>query len=174
MVFASTTPMASRGYAWQGILVLSVLTIIGMLSMNIFGRVVSFSLLPLIGVILWPRGASPKTSIIAMLILGLLLDVLTGGPLGLWALVYLAVFMILRPHQRLKPLKFSGAFVQVLGGILIALILAFGLAWFANSHRPQIGLLGPPLLAALTFFPVIYAARALLKQGFGGADERGL
>jgi len=145
MVFASTTPMASRGYAWQGVLLLFILTVIGMLSINLFGRVVSFSLLPLIGVILWPRGASPRTSIIAMLVFGLLLDALTGGPLGLWALIYLAVFLVFRPHQRLKPLKFNAAFVQVLAGLLFALILAFGLAWFANSHRPQIGLMGPPL-----------------------------
>ncbi len=174
MVFASTTPIASRGFAWQGVLLLFVLTVIGMLSMSLFGRVVSFSLLPLISVILWPRGASAVTSIIALLIFGLLLDVLTGGPLGLWALVYLAVFGVFRPHQRLKPLKFRGAFMQVLGGLLFALALAFVLAWLANSHRPQIVLMLPPLAAALILFPVIYGARSLLKQWFGGADERGL
>jgi len=31
---------------------------------------------------------------------------LSAGPLGLWALIFLSVFTIFRPHMRLKPHTF--------------------------------------------------------------------
>ena len=174
MVYASPSAGRSRGHAWHGIVMMLLLTIIGVLSVNLFGRNVSFSLLPLLGVILWPRGSLPVASILAMLIFGLLLDFLTGGPLGLWALVYLILFALLRPHQRLKPHTFKTAFLQVLGGLILALVLAFGLAWFASGHRPDIALMLAPLLAAIGFFPLVYGLRYFFKQILGGADERGI
>ncbi len=174
MVYASPTPARSRGHAWHGIVMMLLLTIIGVLSVNLFGRSVSFSLLPLLGVILWPRGSSPVASILAMLIFGLLLDFLTAGPLGLWALVYLIVFALFKPHQRLKPHTFRTASRQVFGGLILALVLAFGLAWFASGHRPDLVLMLPPLLAVIVLFPLIYGLRHFFKQLLGGADERGL
>ena len=85
MVMRSSAQSVSKGGTSKGVLLLLILTILSVLSVNIFGRKVSLVFLPLIAVLLWPRIDSSIVSIVFILLFGLLLDLLSAGPLGLWS-----------------------------------------------------------------------------------------
>lgn len=174
MVMRSSSQSLSKGGEWQGILLMVLLTFISVLSVNVFGQAVSFVFLPLMGICLWPRTDKVVLSIIAILLFGLLLDLLWAGPLGLWALIFLAVFALFRPHLRLKAHSSGSAFYQWIAALIFALIMSYLLGWFARESRPAILPLLYQALAATLLFPLIYGLRHLGRTLFSDSDMRGL
>jgi len=154
----------STGYAWQGIAMMICLVILAVLQFNILGTTISLLFLPVIGICLWPRGASALVSIIALFVFGLLLDFLSEGPLGLWSMIYLALFTLFRPLERAKPMTFQTAVLQWLLMILIAMIMAFLLGWISNGQRPSIILIGYQGAIVTALFPIIYGFRSILRR----------
>lgn len=174
MVMRSSSQAISKGGTWKGILLIILLVFLSVLNVNIFGRSVSFVFLPLIGICLWPRTESLIVSIVAILIFGLLLDLLSAGPLGLWALIFLSVYALFRPSMRLKPHTFSSAFMQWIMALLFAVIASYLLGWFARQSRPDAVVLIYQALAATVMFPAIYVVRHLGKHVFSDPDTRGV
>ena len=174
MAARSSFQSLSKGGEWKGILMMLLLTIFSVLSVNIAGRSIGFIFLPLIGVCLWPRTENSIVSIIAILILGLLLDLLSAGPLGLWALIFLTVFAIFRPHQRLKPHNFKSAFTLWLIVLSLGIIGSYFLGWFARQNQPDLSALLYQALSSLVFFPIIYGLRHVGRNIFSDPELRGL
>lgn len=174
MVMRSSAQSISSGGTWKGALLLLFLTALSVLSANILGREVSFIFLPLMAVFLWPRIENPIASIILILLFGLLLDLLSAGPLGLWSLIFLSVFTIFAPHKRLKPLTFKSAFFRWFAVLLFALIAAYFLGWYALRNRPDIW----PMLfqgtAAIVLFPFVFGLRHITGNLFSDSNGGGL
>lgn len=168
---SQSTPSAGH---WKGILLMTFLVFISILNVNIFGRSFSLICLPVIGICLWPRTEGSIVSIIAILIFGLLLDLLSAGPLGLWALIFLSVFTILRPHMRMRPHTLSSAFGQWLLALAFAVIASYLLGWFALQSRPDTMPLLYQAIAATVLFPIVYGLRHLGKSLLSDPDMRGL
>lgn len=173
MFVRSSTQSVSSGGTWKGALLLLVLTALSVLSVDVFGRNISFLFLPLIAVFLWPHVETPIYSIVFILLFGLLLDILSAGPLGLWALIFLSVFALFRPHKRLKTLTFTSAYQIWFAVLLFACVTAYLLGWFAISRQPDIWALLYQAAAAAILFPFVYGLRHLASSLFSDPD-RGL
>lgn len=125
--YSSTT--SSGGHLRQAVLTTAMLSFLGVLNFSLFGFDFSLQWLPLLAVSLWPKGASPVRSVIAILILGLIHDWLVFGIPGQWALIFLLSFAAVRPFERLKSLTFGQAIIYW------ALSVAIGATVFALSGR---------------------------------------
>ena len=174
MVMRGSSQPLSKGGDWKGILLMLLLVFLSVLNVNVLGRSISFVCLPLIGICLWPRTENSILSIIAILIFGLLVDLLSAGPLGLWALIFLSVFAIFRPHMRMKPHTLASAFVQWVLALVLAMIASYFLGWFARQNRPDIIPLLYQAMAATVLFPVVYGLRHLGRNFLSDPDMRGL
>ena len=174
MAMRSISQSNVKGGTWKGILLLLLLTVFSVLSVDILGRSVSFIFLPLIAVFLWPRTEKPIASIIFILVFGLLLDIISAGPLGLWSLIFLSVFTIFGPYRRSKPLKFLAAYRLWFAALLLALLAAYFLGWFAIGSRPDVKAMLYQALAAIALFPFIYGFRHVARSVLLGSDRGGL
>ena len=164
----------SKGGEWKGILSMVILLLISTLNVNISGHTIGFIFLPLIGVCLWPRTDKAVVSIVAVLISGLLLDLLSAGPLGLWALIFLSVFAVSQPHMRPNEFRLNMAFIQCLGFLIFAVIVSYLLGWFAMERRPDITALLFQALAYVILFPFIYGLRHLGGHLLSDSNSRSL
>jgi len=171
MVMRTPAQSVSKGGTWKGVLLLLVLTVLSVLNVNILGHKFSFIFLPLIAVFLWPRNGAPIASIIFILLFGLLLDILSAGPLGLWSLIFLSVFALFRPDMRLKPHSFISAFRLWFAVLAFACVAAYLLGWFAMSHRPDIWPLLYQAIAGIVLFPVVFGARYLGRNLLSDSDR---
>ena len=174
MVMLSSTQSTSRGGTWKGVLLLLVLTALSVLNTNILGREVSFIFLPLMAVFLWPRIETPIASIVFILLFGLLLDLLSAGPLGLWSLIFLSVFTLFGPHRRVKALTFKSAFYLWFAVLLFALVAAYFLGWFALRSRPEIWPMLYQVGAAIVLFPFVFGLRHIARNLFSDSHGGGL
>jgi len=174
MVMRTSAQSGSQGGTWKGVLLLLVLTAVSVLNVDILGRSISFIFLPLMAIFLWPRIDKPIASIIFILVFGLLLDILSAGPLGLWALIFLSVFTLFAPHKRVKSLTFSSAIYMWLLVLLFALVSAYFLGCFAIKSRPQIMPMLYQAIAAIILFPLVYGLRHFAKNLLSGSDRGSL
>jgi len=172
MAFVSSSQSRSTGFAWQGVLMMLCLIVLAVLQFNIFGWSITLLFLPAAGISLWPRGASPLSSVIALFLLGLLLDFLSGGPFALWSIIFLTIYAVFRPFDRSQALIFSAAFLRWAGILLLSGLLSFVLAWFSTRHRPDMIILLVQLVCVLTIFPFIYGARAFFRGFAIDPDDR--
>lgn len=174
MVMRGSSQNYGKGGGWKGAVFLLFLVFISVLNVNIGGRTIAFIFLPLMGVCLWPRTDKTIQSILVIFLMGLFLDLLSAGPLGLWALIFLTVFGVFRPHMRSKPHNFRSAFTLWIMALIIAFIASFLLGWFALGSRPEFTVLVYQALAALVLFPLIYAIRHLGRYILTDPDLRGM
>lgn len=172
MAIFSSSSTGSRGQTVQAIFMLLVLTILGALHLNVFGKTVALNFLPLIGICLWPRRANPVISIIAIFILGILFDFMTNEALGLRTMIYILVFAIFRPDKRLKTHIFGTAFAQWIGAIAMAILLIYLLGWIGRGTKPNLISLSYQALLATALFPLVYLGRHLLKYILVDVDDR--
>jgi len=171
MALLYSSSSGRRGQTSSAIVIVFVLTIFGALNVNILGRSIALSYVPLIGVCLWPRYANPVISITALFFLGLLSDFMTNEALGFHTLVYLTVFAVFRPDRRLKQHIFGTALARWLGTILVALLLVYALGWISRGVRPHVTTLLYQALLATTAFPIVYLCRHFLLY-FLDSDDR--
>lgn len=86
-------------------------------------------LFPLITLYIWavrrPRYVPPWL----IFIVGLLQDLLIGGPMGVWALSYLVAFAIARPREE----ESSGEVIPISIRFAVLTLIALGVAWGAGS-----------------------------------------
>lgn len=86
-------------------------------------------LFPLITLYIWavrrPRYVSPWL----IFAVGLVQDLLIGGPMGVWALAYLVAFAIARPRDE----EGGGEFGPISIRFAVLALIALGVAWAAGS-----------------------------------------
>jgi len=165
MAFVETANITrSRSFALQGFLF--VLTLIPFALIDFRAATVSISGLwiPLIGVYIWPKSAETSSSTVLIFLSGILLDLLSDSPTGMWALVFVLTFLIIRPNKRgtnvSRQLLWSGF---VIWSAVVALgFLAMGAMSDTQtlSWRPMI----MQLVVAGLVFPIISAGAQFARR----------
>ena len=101
MAFVETANITrSRSFALQGFLFVCVLILFALIDIRAASFSISGLWIPLIGVYIWPKSAETSSSTVLVFLAGLILDVVSDSPTGLWALVFVLSFLILRPNKR--------------------------------------------------------------------------
>jgi len=154
--FAFSNTASSGGHLRQAILTTMVLSFFGILNFALFGFEFSLQWLPLLAVALWPKGASPIRSVIALLILGLIHDWLVFGIPGQWALIFILSFAAIRPFERIKSITLGQAVFSWI------ICIGVGVAVFSASGRliydqwPNWVALFRAILSASILFPFFW------------------
>ena len=161
----------SRRLAIVSVLVMAVLCVLSQMTFNVGARKISFLMVPCLAIYVWPRGANPTFSILGICALGFFQDFLSYGPIGLWALTWLILFLALRPEARAKPVSFLGQ----LGGISVVLaavvVVQWGLAKFVLGQIVDMKSLAFLAIIALAVFPPIFGLRTYFAKMFTDRDE---
>jgi len=105
----------------------------------------------------------------AVLVIGLLEDLLSGGPPGLWAAGFLAAYTLTdRQRETFAGLTGAGVFVGFAGAVLLAAATAYGLAALVYLRLPPL----PPLLlesvSTLVFYPLVAIPMGWVLRGIVG------
>jgi len=146
-----------------------VLVILSTLSLRMGRFETSFIYIPLVAVIMWPRQASRVMTSVMLFLMGMLLDILSAGPVGLWAMIYMISYAIIRPDLRSvnKGLMHEwGRFCLTLG--LVNIIIAC-LTFFITGPTAWLPLILQSS-TALIVFPLIYAIWKFLRDTFFSSD----
>ncbi len=122
--------------------------------------------LPMIAVYYWATHRPDLLPFSVVFVAGFLLDVLTGGPLGLHSFVFLICqFLVVTQRRLLVGQPFLFLWV---GFVVVALLGAF-LEWLAfGIYANDIQSLGPPLVSALitmALFPMISWLLLQMQRG---------
>ena len=137
--------------------------IVLMLPLRLFEGLVPTPIIPLVVVFFWSIYAPSYMPSVSVFLIGLLQDILTGGPLGLWALVYLITQYVVMSQRA----YFMGREQRVvwLGFVLAALSASF-LLWFIMSlmsgERMPVMSLAGQVIATILIYPLVgFAFREL-------------
>ena len=99
--------------------------------------------LPLIPVFFWAAMRPDLARAAAAFAVGLFQDFISGGPLGVWALTYLAAFALLATQRDALTGQAGGAiWIGFVFFVLLAGVVAFGAGWLASRFRPGMELEG--------------------------------
>lgn len=163
--------LQSISHALQGAGFTLVLVIFSTLSLQIGIFQFGLSFIPVAGLLFWPEKASKTWSLGCIFLLGLLQDGLSFGPLGLYALCYLALFMTVGGglKERFGLLSAVSAFILAAGFVAVEL-LVFG-KLFLGYWPVWSGLVFDVIASTITF-PVIYWLLTLRDALFLRSDER--
>lgn len=136
------------------------------ISMRVLGGGVPFPNFVLIALFIWSIRRPWFLNPLTLLVIGLLHDLFSGGPLGIWALAYLAAFTFARDREADGTGADFGP-LMVRFGVLTAIAMAG--AWGAGSIStgflvPVLGLIGEGLLTIVLF--------AVLGWAFARRRER--
>lgn len=125
----TTNAWKAYGFALQGAFLGLILVLIACTSVR-YGRFdFSFALLPIAAIYVWPEQASETVSSILIFLLGFLQDMISGGPLGLSAILYLSCFALLRTAYQNRRMSlrshFGRFFFWVVSVTLFLLLMGF-------------------------------------------------
>jgi len=135
---------------------------------------VSFLLLPLLIVTLWPSRCNAVVTIATFLFMGILMDWGTNGALGQWALTYLVVFAVLRPDRRDNYVNFFGAMGMWCIGLLIGVIMLVVTGWVVYATWPNFIILFKQACLVSILMPLIIALRNLVRMMLTDPHDRPL
>lgn len=169
-MFDYTPAPKARRMAVIFTLVTAIFCVLSQMGFN-FGRVaIPFIMLPSLVVYLWPKGANPLLSLIGIFVVGLLQDHLSYGPTGLWALTWMALFLIYRPDVREKSKSLLGQWIGVLLVLMCIVIFQWGLARFVLGRSIDMWALVFSAVAAFGLFPLFYILREYAARTFGDKE----
>ncbi len=154
----------AQSLALQGWLFSGVLALLSMISIRLGPIEAAMTCMPLIAIFLWPREASFSLSAVMIFALGLGIDILSGGPPGLWALIYMSLYGILRPDLRVGDHNWRQMWLRFSGWVITAILIAVVLGAVAIDGATAYWPLLMQGVAALLVFPVVYAARQGLRS----------
>ncbi len=165
MAFVETANVTrSRSFALQGFLFVCALIPLALIDFRAASISVSGLWIPLIGVYVWPKSAETSSSTVLVFLAGLILDALSDSPTGMWALIFVLTFLIIRPNKRglnvSRQLLWSG-FVSWSAIVAIG-FLALG-AMSDNqtlNWRPMI----IQLVVAGLAFPIVFAVAQFARR----------
>lgn len=169
--FDYTSAPKARRLALFSAIGLGFLCVLSQLGLNTERFTISFFLVPTLAIYLWPQGANSVLSLMGIATLGLFQDHLSFGPVGLWPLTWLILFLIYRPDMRAKPETMLGQWF----GALIVLVCVVGFQFALGRLILATPINGLSLIvsafAAFLLFPLIYVAREFSARAFGGRED---
>ncbi len=139
-----------------------LLSVLALLTVQIGSTHLSLQFLPLAAVVLWPRSLSPTLSYLAMFIIGLFADILSGNPLGLSSLILMICYFELNDYDW-KGKSLGGywfVFIATVGLASLCLIILARL--FLGIWVPIVPLLYNNLFV-IAVFPIVYAIWSALR-----------
>ncbi|MBC6403015.1 MAG: hypothetical protein GDA39_08525 [Hyphomonadaceae bacterium] len=164
MVFAENTRgLKPRSHALQGIFFLFIFSFLGLPDLRIFASSFSFMLIPMIVLFLWPRQSDPVFSMLGAFMGGLLVDILTGGAIGSFALVYVVCFYIFRPDLRLRMPPLTTVCVEFGVWLAVAFTIIIAQNLLLDSSSINLISLVRSALVTLIVFPLCYSIRKSLR-----------
>lgn len=170
MISGAVSRPQAISLAFQGTLALLVMILLSLVNISGASWTVSLTALPMIAIYLWPFRAHYVWSIWAVVLLGLLLDSLTGGPLGLWALVNFILFIMIEPQARRPGGTLFGHWLQFCIFSAIAMVAALMLGRISMGQWPSIPLLAGQACVSILLFPVF--CRLVSITDYRRRDER--
>ncbi len=168
----TSSVLRSRNIAFQGFLFLILTSVIALLEFRIGAIHLSFLAIPLAVIFLWPRGSEPALSAGLIVFGGLLFDLASGGPLGLWPLLYLITFMVIRPNKRGRNLKRNPLWAGFAVWLLVLTVIVLLLALLSENLTFSSWAWTSQMCMALAAFPAIYAIRRKLRIKFTDPSDR--
>lgn len=169
--FDYTPAPKARRLAIFAVLGTALLCILSLMDINLGHQSLSFLLIPTLAIYLWPQGANPTLSLVAIALVGFFLDLISFGPMGLWPLTWLILFLVYRPDARAKPKTLLGQWM----GALVVLTCVSGFHYVLGRVFLNVSVsvlpIGLAFITAFFLFPFFYMAREYLARGFGGREE---
>ncbi len=151
-----------QSFSWviQGVVVGVILTYLALLNLD-FGRFhIGFMFLPVMAIFFWPVQASYSWSLIGIFLVGLFHDIASDGPLGIWMLSYLSLYLIMGGGIDMKY-SFTASFLWFVLSLMFIVLCMFTIGYISLGHLPRgIGVLFN-LGTALALFPLVYWLRTL-------------
>ncbi len=170
MIMDAFLPNKSRSHAFQAGLALLFAVLFASMTFSVLDRPVSFVFSPFIVLFLWPGKADPALSYFLIFLCGIFLDVLTGSPIGGWALIYLPFFILTQTLISRGDIGFGEQWF----GFLMAMG-AFAAFFFAAKLIRSLDMNFLALLrhasATILFFPVVYYLKNVLRKYLVSEDD---
>ncbi len=151
----SVSQVQSLSLAFQGLVIGFILIFPSLLSVDIGNLHFRFSFLIVAIIYFWPRAASYPASLFSIFLIGIFYDMASANTLGMWALAFLVLFMVLEtmPHAKYGLGRTMLGFSLSLGLCFLIVLL---IGWISLGKLPQIGTLVLNAIASILFFPIIY------------------
>jgi len=169
VIVETITASKARGFSLQAGLVLIISVLLCVTNLNIFGVTFSFLFMPLIAIYLWPKEADLFVTYVLLFVSGLLLDTLSGGAIGLWAIIFLLGFLSTRPDQRGPELSLAEWWLNFTMWMLVMAGIFFVLS-LINQDQIALMPLAIMLFVNVVIFPGFYYARRIVRAYFVGDD----
>lgn len=110
--------------------------------------------LPLLPVFFWGLLRPDLLRAVSAFAIGLFQDIVSGGPLGVWALTYLVAFAVIAPQRdALAGQTPSAVWIGFALFVGLAAVTAYGAGWLASRFRPE------PMLEGLGIDPAVMLER---------------
>jgi len=167
----SANRLQSLSRAFQGFVVGIILIYAALINIDFGGFHVGFVFLPVAAIFLWPRKASHSWSLIFIFMLGFFHDIISAGPLGVWAICYLGLFVLLGGgvSQKIGHSRAYGGFALSVGLVMVLTII---LGRIATGHWPGWVGLFVNALSAILLFPLIFWLRNLAYLILADPEKR--
>jgi len=155
-----TNDLLAFSYALQGLGLGIVLSFFAMLSIDLPGWFFGLTFLPVAAIFCWPEKASYSWSLFAVFVFGLFFDIVSGGPLGVWALSLLVLFIVLGGRAEIRH-GLTGHIVGYALCVVFVFVLVLVFGRLSLGHWPQIFGLLINALATIAVFPFLYWLRSM-------------
>ena len=152
----------------------ALLVVLANLPLSFTGALLPAPLLALAAVYFWLLLRPDLMTPIAVLAIGLMEDLLSGGPPGLWATGFLAAYAFAdRQREILASLSGIGAVIGFAGAVLAAAAGAYLLTCVVYFRAPPLAPLLLECLVTVLFYPLIAFPSAWLHRRVVGPLRRG-
>ncbi len=168
-----TNALLAFSFALQGLVLGVVLIFPSILSVDLPGFYFGLTFLPVAAIFYWPSNASYSWSLLAIFLVGLFYDLASAGPLGVWALSFLVLYIVLGGRAVVRS-GLAGHFAGFSLCVICVFLLVVLFGRLALGHWPQIFNLLINGLATIAVFPLIYWLRTTFIMMRGTQRHVGL
>lgn len=135
------------------------------LPLSLTGGLLPAPILALASVYFWLLLRPDLMPAMAVLMLGLLEDLVSGGPPGLWAAGFVAAYAFTeRQRDVLEGLSSLGTLIGFAGSVLVAALIAYALAWAVFLRAPPVAPLMLECVMTVLLYPLVALPSAWLHR----------
>jgi hypothetical protein len=167
---SSLSQLQTISIALQGLAAGIILVLLSAISFQISGFTFGLSFIPIIALMYWPKKASKSWSMIFVFFLGLVQATISFSPLGLWALCYLSLFIILGGEIVFSE-RLSTAWGSFFVCVLFVVIILYFVGRLMLGQWPPLTPMVTDLIASVLIFPLVFWGRNLAST-FGRESEK--